>query len=106
MNMPIWHRVVEGAPEEDDEADFSDEEMNVIRRDDFRGQNLKKPLKPRPPYANYAKTPTVVQSDEEIQDLLQIADSEKNEKLFDFCDNPEKMTTIFLSSYMFDQSLI
>ncbi len=106
MNMPIWHRVVEGAPEEDDGADFSDEEMNVIRRDDFRGQNLKKPLKPRPPYANYAKTPTVVQSDEEIQDLLQIADSEKNEKLFDFCDNPEKMTTIFLSSYMFDQSLI
>ncbi|KAF8908382.1 hypothetical protein CPB85DRAFT_1309984 [Mucidula mucida] len=106
MNMPIWHRVVEGAPEEDDEADFSDEEMNVIRRDDFRGQNLKKPLKPRPPYANYAKTPTVVQSDKEIQDLLQIADSEKNEKLFDFCDNPEKMTTIFLSSYMIDQSLI
>ncbi|KAF9026749.1 hypothetical protein BDZ89DRAFT_1067419 [Hymenopellis radicata] len=80
-------------------------EMNVIRRDDFRGQNIKKPLKPRPPYANYAKAPTVVHSDEEIQDLLQSADAEKNEKLFDFCDNPEKMVPIFLSSYMIDQGI-
>ena len=100
--MPIWKKKEN---EEDDGDDFSDEETRPSKGPEG-GNRAKKPLKARPPYSNFDTKPTIVENDEQIQDLLQVADSRKNERLIEFCDHPEHVITIFLSSYLIEQGLI
>lgn len=107
---PVWKKATQKADGDDADADDdmsdADETPEVDMEKDFRGKNVKKQPKPRPFYDQYGKTPTVVHTDEEIGALLQQADAERNEKLFDFCEDPEKSITVFLSSYLIEQGLI
>lgn len=105
---PVWQKSSDVPADDDEISDDSDEgefQTNIVAEE----SGAKKPtqrLRPRPPYDLYGKKPTVVEGDEEIQDLLAESRGKKEEKLQAFLNDPATTMKIFLSSYVKDQGLI
>ncbi|KAK7470082.1 hypothetical protein VKT23_001523 [Stygiomarasmius scandens] len=118
VNTPIWKRVNKDQDNADDGDDGDDDDLdeeeegsskaNINMTQSPEQQRPKNPYKrprPRPPYANYGKTPVEVETDEQVQELIDKATNERRDKLEEFLNDPARAAQVYMSSYMRRQGL-
>ncbi|KAK6981102.1 hypothetical protein R3P38DRAFT_3293842 [Favolaschia claudopus] len=108
---PVWQKTSEKPADDDgdnpenlsdDEDDFDSAAVHQSQND---GQRPKR-LRPRAPYDLYGKSPTLVENNDEIQELLSQARAAKEDKVVEFLNDPARGVRVFLSSYMIYQGLV
>lgn len=124
--MPVWRPKHEEEYENDDEDDeiedglpaFSHQRKVTMSTEpgqkvppprNNRNQGERREFKkrrPRPPYVNDLGAPPVVESLEEIQQLLQDSKDRKADRINVFLNDPAKRVQVFLSSYLTKQGFI
>lgn len=122
--MPVWRPKCQEGLENGDDDDDDDGLNEVVSPNGAhrkvgmstepgekpkynRNQVVKKEFKkrrPRPPYVNHHMPSPVVETPEEIQQLLQESRDRKADRVNDFLNDPAKSVQVFLSSYMTMQS--
>lgn len=124
--MPLWRPKHEEEYENDDEDDENDDDLPNLpnqrkvtmstepggklppprNNHNQGGRREFKKRRPRPPYVNDLQAPPVVESTEEIQQLLQDSKDRKADRINDFLNDPAKRVQVFLSSYITRQGFI
>ncbi|KAK7045315.1 hypothetical protein R3P38DRAFT_3434366, partial [Favolaschia claudopus] len=93
----------------DDEDDFDRASTSVDQTQSSFQQHdghKRKRLRPRAPYDIYGKSPTLVENNDETQELLSQARAAKEDKVVEFLNDPAKGVRVFLSSYMIYQGWV